>query len=175
MTQPIKLLFVDDDRHVLKSLLRLFDDKDYEVYGVLSGEEGLDILSLHPDIKIVVSDYMMPVMTGVEFLKNAAQIAPNVVRIILTAHEETKVLLAAINEGLAYKFILKPWDDHDLKITIANAAERYALLLHNRQLLDELAASNKGLRSLNDRLECRVEERTAQLLKFETAIKGTQD
>jgi len=72
----IKLLFVDDDRHVLKSLLRLFDDKDYEVYGVLSGEEGLDILSLHPDIKIVVSDYMMPVMTGVEFLKKAARIAP---------------------------------------------------------------------------------------------------
>ena len=94
MTQPIKLLFVDDDRHVLKSLLRLFDDKDYEVYGVLSGEEGLDILSLHPDIKIVVSDYMMPVMTGVEFLKKAARIAPNVVRIILTEHEETKVLVA---------------------------------------------------------------------------------
>ena len=141
----------------------------------MSGQEGLNVLSLHTDIKVVVSDYMMPGMNGVEFLKRAVEILPDVVRIILTAHEESKVLLTAINEGLVYKFILKPWDDDDLKITIDNAAERHNLVLQNRKLLDDLAASNTALRSLNNGLECIVGERTAELLKFETAIKGTQD
>jgi diguanylate cyclase (GGDEF)-like protein/PAS domain S-box-containing protein len=141
----------------------------------MSGQEGLNALSLHTDIKVVVSDYMMPGMNGVEFLKRAVEILPDVVRIILTAHEESKVLLTAINEGLVYKFILKPWDDDDLKITIANAAERHNLVLQNRKLLDDLAASNTALKSLNNGLECIVGERTAELLKFETAIKGTQD
>jgi diguanylate cyclase (GGDEF)-like protein len=149
MGHPNRILFVDDDKHILSALERLSGIAGYETHSALSGEEGLEILRKHSPIPVVVSDYQMPGMNGVDFLKKVAELWPDTIRIILTAHEETKILLSSINEGNVYKFVLKPWDDDELKITIANAIERYELRLQNKQLYESLMASNEELRRLN--------------------------
>jgi len=170
-----RILLVDDDANVLKAVSRLLYDLDYEVLTASSGEAGLEILCSNPFVQVVVSDYLMPGMHGIDFLRKVAESYPDSVRIIMTAHSETKIVVPAINEGLLYRFILKPWDDDELKTAIAAARERYLLILQNRQLYQDLQSSNSELRQLNEHLDEIVRDRTAELQKFATAINTSSD
>jgi two-component system NtrC family sensor kinase len=154
--EKILILCVDDERNVLRSLERLFLDDDYEILTATSAEEGLRILENNGPFHVVISDYRMPAMDGVEFLKEVYQRWPDTVRIVLSGYADTAAIVSAINEGRIYKFIPKPWDDNELRVTVANALERYALQKHNRELLAELSRAN-------DELERKVQLRTTEL------------
>ena len=73
-------------------------------------------------------------MTGAEFLQQAKAIKPEVPRMILSGHTETKVTLDAINQGEAFRFILKPWDDGELETAINEGLVRYQLVTENQRL-----------------------------------------
>ena len=73
MSEDIKILFVDDERNVLKSIRRLFLDEDYEIFCANSGEEGLEVLEEERPVHIIISDYKMPGMDGVEFLRQVRE------------------------------------------------------------------------------------------------------
>lgn len=166
----IKILCVDDEKNVLRALTRLFLDDDYEIFSALSGEEGLEILDQESDVHIVLSDYRMPGMNGVDFLREVCLRYPETIRIVLSGYADTSAVVAAINEGQIYKFIPKPWDDNELRETIQNALELHRLQEKNRQLMRELQDSNEELRLLNDNLEKLVEERSAKLIMQDTAL-----
>ena len=154
---PVRILCVDDERNVLRSLERIFLDDDYEIVIAGSGEEGLRILEEAGDsFQVVVSDYRMPVMNGVEFLKEVYERWPDTVRIVLSGYADAGAIVAAINEGHIYKFIPKPWNDEELRVTIQNCLERYSLMKENRELLQELARANQEL-------EQKVQQRTEDL------------
>ena len=80
MKQPIKILCVDDEPFILASLLRVLSDADYECLGATSGFAGLQILAATPEVQVVISDYRMPEMTGVEFLREVSTLWPETVR-----------------------------------------------------------------------------------------------
>lgn len=167
-TVPVRILFVDDERNVLRSLERTFLDDDYEIVTAGSGDEGLEILAAEGDtFQVIVSDYRMPVMNGVEFLKVVYERWPDTVRIVLSGYADAGAIVAAINEGHIYKFIPKPWNDEELKVTIQNCLERYFLLKKNRELLDELAHANQVL-------EEKVKQRTEDLELRNKALEFSQ-
>ena len=118
-----KILIVDDEAANLRLLERLFRNQ-FNVFTALSGAEGLELLKLH-DVALIISDQRMPEMTGVEFLKRASEMRPHTVRIILTGYTDINSLIEAINSGVVYKYVTKPWENEDLRQTVNKALHHY--------------------------------------------------
>jgi two-component system, NtrC family, sensor kinase len=137
MGEWIKILCVDDETNVLNALRRLFMDDQYTILTATSAQEGLDLLGQN-NIQIVISDYRMPGMNGVEFLREVRAFWPDTVRIVLSGYADAASVVAAVNEGQIYKFVPKPWNDEELKIIISHAIERYYLFRKNAELTSEL-------------------------------------
>lgn len=118
-----KILIVDDEPANLRALERLFRD-DYEVITAGSGADALELLRQH-DIALLITDQRMPSMTGIDLLKNTVPLRPRMVRIILTGYTDIDALVEAINCGQVYKYVTKPWNNDDLRLTVARALEHY--------------------------------------------------
>ncbi len=129
------ILIVDDERSVIEALKRSFLDDPYQVFTAESAAEGLAILSNHK-IKVVISDEMMPGMSGADFLAKVCGRLPDVIRIMLTGHASLTSAIKAINKGEIYRFFTKPWDDFELRFAIKSAVEKFDLEEENRRLLD---------------------------------------
>ncbi len=175
MEEQVKILFVDDEKNVLKSLKRVFLDDDYEIITATSGSEGLDVLEKNPDIQLIISDYRMPGVNGVDFLRTVYERWPDTVRIVLSGYADTAAVVSAINEGRIYKFIPKPWNDDELKGTVSNAIERYFLAKKNCQLTRAIADRNIELERLNGNLEKMVSERTSELMFQNNVLARSQN
>jgi type II secretory ATPase GspE/PulE/Tfp pilus assembly ATPase PilB-like protein/DNA-binding response OmpR family regulator len=148
LTPPrYRLLFVDDEPGILKALTRVFRQENYAVVTAGSAAEGLQRLA-EAETHLVISDFMMPVMNGAEFLREVKARSPESIRIMLTGHANTDAVMGAINEGAVYKFILKPWNDDDLRVTVALALERFDLIAHNRALKNENEKKTKEISAL---------------------------
>lgn len=163
MEEKIRILCVDDEINVLRSIERLFLDEDYEILNATSGAEGLEIMRKVSPVQIVISDYRMPGMNGVDFLKEVYSHWPDTVRIMLSGYADAAAIVSAVNEGQIYRFIPKPWDDNELRMTVSNALDRYFLHDKNIRLTEELKRSNEGLKELNEGFERLVEERVSEL------------
>jgi two-component system NtrC family sensor kinase len=163
MGDPTRILCIDDEQNVLRSLTRLFLDDPFEILTACSGAEGLLILDQCGTVPVVISDYRMPGMNGVEFLSEVRKRWPETVRIVLSGYADTAAVVSSINEGQIYRFVAKPWNDDELRVTVANALERYDLGRKNLELTEELRRKNDELTGLNRDLERRVVERTEAL------------
>lgn len=132
-----KILIVDDEPANLRLMERLFR-RDYQVIAALSGKEALELLKQH-DIALIISDQRMPGMTGIEFLKSAAELRQHTVRIILTGYTDVNALVEAINSGVVYKYVTKPWINEDLVQTVKRGIENYEAgkRLHNFSLINQ--------------------------------------
>ena len=141
------LLFVDDEENILSALVRLFRKEDYEIATATSGIDGIKILEAR-EIALIISDHRMPGMTGVDFLARAKEISPDTVRIMLTGYADLEASIAAINKGEVYRFITKPWNDEDLKLTVRQSLEYRDLVLKNRTLTLTVKKQNEMLKTL---------------------------
>jgi two-component system probable response regulator PhcQ len=142
-----KILIVDDEENILHSLKRLFRREPYEVLTAQNGEEGLKILDDH-QIDLIISDLKMPQMNGIEFLRIAKEKNPVPLRIMLTGHADLKSVIDAIHQGEIYRFLLKPWDDEELKMTIKQALDYHRLWNENRRLAQTVKKQNQVLQEL---------------------------
>jgi two-component system probable response regulator PhcQ len=142
-----KILIVDDEENILNSLKRLFRKEPYEILTAISGEEGLKILDDH-QVDLIISDLKMPEMSGIEFLKKAKQKNPVPLRIMLTGHADLKSIIEAIDQGEIYRFLLKPWDDEEMKMTIKQALDYYYLRKENRELVKTVRKQGQILQEL---------------------------
>ena len=129
-----RILIVDDEPGVLSALRRTLMDEPYEVLTAASGEQGLALLRKHR-VKVVISDEMMPGMSGAEFLAQVRERYKTPVRILLTGRASLDATIRAVNRGEIYRFFTKPWDDVELKMAIRSALEKYDLEAENRRLL----------------------------------------
>jgi len=127
------LLFVDDEENVLRAIERIFLEENYKIFKALSAEEALEIMEKEK-IHLVISDHRMPGMTGSQLLKEIKQRWPDTIRIMLTGYADIQSIMGAVNEGAVYKFITKPWNDEDLRLTVSLALQQYVLIQENRQL-----------------------------------------
>ena len=167
------VLIVDDERNVLKSLKRLFMDTEYTILTAESASEGLEIFK-NQDIHLVISDYRMPGMNGVEFLTRVKDEYPETIRMILSGYADVSVIVDAINDGHVYKFLAKPWNDQELLSAVRRSFEHHNLQLENNQLLFELRKANDELRTLTGTLEHQVTERTQDLELKNRALQIAQ-
>lgn len=149
------MLIVDDERDILQTLSLTFEE-DYDVFQANSGAEGLAILD-RQEIALIIADQRMPEMTGVEFLERSIAKRPQAIRMILTGYADTASLIRAINAGRIYRYITKPWNRDELKITVKRAFESYELTMENQRLLRELQAANERLQTENLYLKREVE------------------
>lgn len=125
MPEQVRILFVDDEANILRAITRVFLDDTYEILTASSGNEALEILSCCSPVQVVVSDFRMPQMNGVELLRKIRKQWPETVRLVISGYADTAAIISAINDGQIYRFIPKPWDDTDLRMAIATAVEQY--------------------------------------------------
>jgi two-component system response regulator HupR/HoxA len=151
------ILAVDDEDAILESL-EFTLGTEYRVFTARSAEEGLEILD-REEIALVISDQVMPGMSGVEFLEKVIERNPRAVRMMLTGYADMSSLIRAINEGRIYRYISKPWEPDDLRITVKRGLEVFELSSENAQLADALAEANARLLAENVYLRRQVEAR----------------
>jgi len=154
------VLFVDDDRITLKALERAMQSEPYRSRFALSGSLALDIMD-QETVDVVVTDLMMPEMDGMMLLDWVQAEYPHVIRVVLSALSDTDTILEAINAGSVYRYIVKPWNREELKITVRQALEIFEIQQEKKGLLEQLEMNNQLL-------EQRVAERTQQLLNIDS-------
>ncbi len=133
MAKDYKILFVDDEGYNLVAFKATFR-KEYDILTASSGKEALKLLRKH-EIGLIITDQRMPEMTGVELLEKIVPEFPEVIRIILTGYSDVEAIINAINNGQVFRYITKPWDEVELKMTIENARELYSLQIKNKELI----------------------------------------
>ncbi len=145
------VLYVDDEPENLR-IFELSFRREFKILTATSAEEGLEIINGRP-VSLVLSDHRMPGMTGVEFLTHVREIAPETVRILVTAYGDVNTLQNAINNGSIYRFIPKPWMPEEMRVTLRRGIEVYALDRERKQLVHELSLLNRISRFLNRELD----------------------
>ncbi len=141
------LLIVDDEASVRAALRRTFRKEDYELSFAESGMEALELLKTSkPDL--IISDHLMPQMTGLEFLKRCRLLYPDVGRVVLTGQAEMETVIGAINDGEVFRFLRKPWDDDEVRLTVHLAIQHVRLERENARLLKLLEHQATRIRQL---------------------------
>ena len=136
------LLIVDDDASNLASLVRIFEKLQIPTFAATSGKEALDVLRQKP-IGVVLTDLMMPNMSGVDLLKNTKAISPETEVILMTAYGTIEIAVEAMREG-AYDFVTKPFRKAEIERVITRALEKLELLAENRVLKAQLADARRA-------------------------------
>jgi len=144
------VLYVDDEPENLR-IFELGFRRDFHILTAHSAEEALEVLNLHP-VAVILSDHRMPGMTGVEFLGHARELDPRAIRILVTAYGDAETLGQAINDGSIYRYIPKPWDPVELRLTLRRAIEVYALDREREALVRELSTVNRIASTVNREL-----------------------
>jgi transcriptional regulator with GAF, ATPase, and Fis domain len=156
-----KILVVDDEIHNLEALERAFRG-EYKVFTAKDGQEAIKLMEKE-EFALILTDQRMPGITGVELLGISLKYFPNAIRMILTSYTDAEELLEAINTGRVYRYIIKPWNASELRITIKRALESYHLARELEKKMEELSHLYDVSSSLNTLIE--IEE----LAKFITA------
>jgi two-component system NtrC family sensor kinase len=144
------ILYVDDE----PENLRIFDltfRREFNILTAADAEAGLEILNQNP-VVLVLSDHRMPGMTGVEFLAAVRELDESTVRILVTAYGDVATLESAINNGSIFRFVPKPWTPEDMRMTLRNGIERYALDKERGGLIRELTLLSRISKSMNQQL-----------------------
>lgn len=140
------ILLVDDERPILKSLSRLLEDTDFDILQASNGQDALELIKNH-NVAVIVSDNMMPGMSGVDLLSTVKNISPDTIRILLTGYADLDTALKAINESSVYKFVTKPWDNDSLVSLLRDAVLRFDFTISLR------TGDESTLRSLGQTIE----------------------
>ncbi len=160
--EDLTVLVVDDDQNVLRSLARLLKTEEYKAVALESGSKAIEVMKQRP-VHLILTDQRMPEMSGIELLEKAKEMCPDAVRVILTGYSELRTAELAINKVGIFRFITKPWNDQDLRVTVREGLKQWLLQDYNRRLLMRIEEQNRDLWELNQDLEEKVEQRTRQL------------
>ena len=164
-----KVLFVDDEINIQKLFVASYE-AEFDIKTASNGEEGLGLLQDN-DFDIIVSDQRMPIMSGIEFLKEARAIYPHQERIILTGYTEYDVLVKAINECGIYYFFSKPWDHHALRLSLISAVQKVNLRKRNESLIKALVEANESLERNSRNVENGLLQNINRLSQLNDATK----
>ena len=142
-TAAVRILVVDDEENILNSLKRLFRPSGYETVACTSAQEALELIGKSEPFHLVISDYRMPEMNGVEFLKEVKSCSPDSVRMVLSGFADAGSIIAMTNERHIYKFIPKPWDDAILLDSVTDAINYYTSRQEQHNLITAQIDSNR--------------------------------
>src|SRR3954469_7318764 len=145
----IGVLYIDDEANNLNSFKAAFR-RDFNIYTASSAREGRKILDSY-EIGVIITDQRMPGMTGIEFLESIIPIYPDTIRILLTGFSDMNAVMDAINRGQVYKYLVKPWQNDELKLYIQNAREIDHLHRENKDLVKKLHQAHLQLAQLTQK------------------------
>ena len=162
------ILYVDDEEQNLISFKAVFR-REYNIITSQSGTEALELL-MDNHVDLIITDQRMPQMTGIQFLEKVIPQYPDTIRMILTGFSDVEAIIGAINNGRVFRYITKPWDENELRMTIENARQLSELQAKNKQLICDL------------RVKVEEQEKTLKLFMryvpepvIEKALKATED
>ena len=166
------IVVVDDEQVVTSALKMLFKVEGFSNANYFNNpQDALDFLKNNePDV--IISDVKMPEMNGVEFLKEAKKMYPNVSKILLTGYADKENAIDAINNVGIYKYLEKPWDNDDLIITVKNGIERSNLIKKLNEKISELEVAKDKLEKYSQNLEDLVKEKTADILELNSKMSN---
>lgn len=123
------ILIVDDEKNILMTLKRILEDEkeDYVVFFADSGIRGLEIVK-RENIRLIIANYKMPQMDGIQFLKKAAIISPGSIKFMLTGYADLDVVMRAKNESNVYRFFTKPWNNREILNAVKQGFSYYNIL-----------------------------------------------
>jgi two-component system, NtrC family, sensor kinase len=163
-TPQSTLLIVDDDEHVRRALRRVLRRTRCNVLDAPEAQTALHILETQP-VQVVVSDYRMPGMSGVEFLRAVKDRWPRIQRVLLTGQADSSAIEEAVNQSEIFRFIWKPWDDGHLLITIQSAVDQFWTVEENARLQALVSDRNAELERLNRDLDGQLAARSQALVR----------
>ena len=148
------VLIVDDEENNLQLLKRTFRGQ-YNLLTASNGLEALKVVQEHGDkIALIVSDQKMPVMEGTDFFKKVRETHPQIIKILLTGHVDTDILVAAINDCDLFQYILKPFEPEELKIAVQSGLAKYSMASNNKIFYNELRELfYKTIRAISNALD----------------------
>jgi DNA-binding NtrC family response regulator len=146
------VLLVDDEDMVITSIRAFLQlETEYEIHGYTSPLEATRHLETNP-VDVVVSDYLMPKMNGIQLLAKAKEFQPEAARVLLTGHADKQSAIQAINQVGLYQYLEKPWDNSQLLLVINSAIERTQLLRNLKEKVSELDEAHTNLKDVQSRL-----------------------
>ena len=149
--QP-RVVIVDDEDMVITSIRAFLQlETEYAVHGFTDAEQAVRHLETTP-ADVVISDYLMPKMNGMQLLGKAKELQPEAARVLLTGHADKQSAITAINEVGLYQYLEKPWDNAQLLLVIQGGIERTQLLRKLRDKVNELDAAHSSLKDVQSRL-----------------------
>jgi response regulator RpfG family c-di-GMP phosphodiesterase len=132
----VKILLVDDELNILEGYQRQLR-KLFKTEVAQSGDQGLQVVKESGPYAVVVSDFRMPGMNGIEFLSRVREIAPDTVRMMLTGFAEIQAVIEAINQGNIFRFLTKPCSSDVMFRALEDGIRQYQLVLTERELLEK--------------------------------------
>lgn len=157
------ILLIDDEEAILEIMTMALADEGYDLRTAGSAEEALALLKESPDVSLIISDQLMPGMTGVQFFTQARHICPDALRVLLTGYTDTDAIIDAINSGGIHRYLTKPWRREELLHTIREMLGKADLVMENRRLDELVKKQNAELMELNKSLEEKVRLKTQHL------------
>jgi DNA-binding NtrC family response regulator len=161
ISSPVRtpvVLLLDDEPNVTAGIKRALHNEPWKIFTAATVGGAFDILA-RENVDVVVSDERMPGMSGSQFLAEVRKKHPNTIRMILSGQADLEAAVRAINEGEVYRFLLKPCNPADLRVTIRQALEHKHLVELSRKLLreyekkqallDELERANPGITQID--------------------------
>jgi DNA-binding NtrC family response regulator len=149
MSDPKRILLVDDEPRILTALRRSMQWDGHQIFTATNAHDALSLMSVDP-VDLVISDNMMPGITGIELFSQLVKLWPDTVRVMLTGVSDHEIALRALEQGSIFRFLTKPWDDCDLRITVRQALAHRAQKLEARHLLDFMDRPHEQLDTLID-------------------------
>ena len=152
MIEKATVLIVDDEEMVITSVRAYLElETNFEVHGFTACSGSVKYLEGN-QVDICVSDYLMPRMSGIQFLTRAKHLQPEATRVLLTGHADKQSAIQAINEVSLYQYVEKPWENAQLLMIIQNGVERAQLMRELQATMSELASANSSLKDVQKKL-----------------------
>ncbi len=146
------VMIVDDEEMVITSIQAFLQlETDFEVQGFTDPEEAARFVENHP-VDVVVSDYLMPKMNGIQLLARIKEVQPEASRVLLTGHADKQSAIQAINQVALFQYLEKPWDNSQLMLVVASGGERSRLFRELREKVEALDSAHAALKNAQRRL-----------------------
>lgn len=133
----IRIQVVDDEPNILKSLARVLRSDEWQLECCSDPHEALEALK-HNEYGLIISDFQMPGLDGVTYLRFARQRQPNAMRMVLTGQADRASMMKAINQAEVHRFLVKPWDEYELLEAVRSALSIYRIRKENQRLMDQV-------------------------------------
>lgn len=172
MDKTGNILIVDDEPMVTKTLSMLLGLEGFDNINAFNNPQDALLWLKDNDTNLIISDFIMPQMNGIDFLTKAKPLTNHASLILLTGYADKENAIRAINEIGIFKYIEKPWDNTNLIITVKNALEQSNLKRELDKKIVELESANKKLEKYSKNLENIVEERTTGLIRANSKLNA---